>query len=216
LMSCASWRPRAKSKWKPARTKKMKWVDTILLSHSLRDVRLLLQSPGENWPALMREREQAAYERGRREGERALGEQLIKQRADVAGLQQGVLSSLRQTIPQVIRESEAALIELVTESVRKVVGGIPISVEMVEAVIREALAQVEDTAEVTVHLHPDDLALLRQNSSAVLNPLPEGGPLRFAASKEIARGGALVQTRFGIIDARRETKLEQLREAIQS
>ena len=46
----------------------------------------------------------------------------------------------------------------------------------------------------------------------MLNDLPEAGPLRFVHSPEATRGGCIVQTRFGVIDARRETKLEQLQQ----
>jgi flagellar biosynthesis/type III secretory pathway protein FliH len=56
--------------------------------------------------------------------------------------------------------------------------------------------------------------LLRLHHSPVLTGLPESGPLRFAGSSEVTRGGCLVQTRFGVIDARRETKLEQLRQTL--
>ena len=59
---------------------------------------------------------------------------------------------------------------------------------------------------------PDDLALLREHQSPVLNGSPETGPLRFSQSPEIGRGGCIIQTRFGLIDARRETKIEQLRQ----
>ena len=36
--------------------------------------------------------------------------------------------------------------------------------------------------------------------------------MRFTASREVSRGGCIVQTRFGIIDARRETKLARVAE----
>jgi flagellar assembly protein FliH len=80
--------------------------------------------------------------------------------------------------------------------------------------VREALTQVEDTADVTIQLHAEDLALLQKHKSDVLKSAPNSKPLQFAASAEVTRGGCLVRTRFGIIDARRETKLDQLREAI--
>jgi flagellar biosynthesis/type III secretory pathway protein FliH len=44
--------------------------------------------------------------------------------------------------------------------------------------------------------------------------LPETGPLRFSGAAEVTRGGCIVQTRFGLVDARRETKMEQLRQAL--
>ena len=192
----------------------MKWSDTIRLSHPVRDVRLLTQAPAQDWQVHVHDREQGAYERGRRDGERLLSEQLLQQRTEIAALQQGVLNSLRQTVPQVIRETEQALMELAVEAVRKVVAGLPVSVELVEAVVREAIAQLEDATEITVQLHPDDLALLRKHNSAALTSPPDGGSLRFVGSKEVTRGGVLLQTRFGLIDARRETKMEQIKETL--
>jgi flagellar biosynthesis/type III secretory pathway protein FliH len=44
--------------------------------------------------------------------------------------------------------------------------------------------------------------------------LPETGPIRFAASSEVTRGGCTVRTRFGLLDARRETKIEQMRQSL--
>jgi flagellar biosynthesis/type III secretory pathway protein FliH len=94
------------------------------------------------------------------------------------------------------------------------VGGLKIDLKTVEKVVHEALSQVQDTAEISIRLHPEDLALLRKHESPLLEGLPETGPLRFSASPEVTRGGCVVQTRFGLIDALRETKLEQLRKAV--
>ena len=58
----------------------MKWSESITLEHPLRDVRLLTKAPAQDWEAHLRDREAAAYENGRRDGERALGEQLLQQR----------------------------------------------------------------------------------------------------------------------------------------
>jgi flagellar assembly protein FliH len=159
---------------------------------------------------------QASYERGRLDGERALSEQLIRQRAEVMELQTGVLTSLRQAIPQVAREAERTLVALAIEAAGKIVCGLPVSAEMIEGAVKEAIAQVEDTAGFTVQLHPEDLALLERTNSPLL--LPQGGDerMRFQPSAHVTRGGCLVQTRFGVIDAQRETKVELLRNALTS
>jgi len=192
----------------------MKWSDTIPFSHPLRGVRLLTQAPRQDWQAHLRDCEQSAYERGRRDGEHALSEQLLQQRNETVELQKGILDSLRRVVPQVAQEGETALISLALESAEKMVAGLPINAELVEAVVREALQQVEDTAEIIIQLHPDDLALLRRHNAPVLAGLPETGPLRFTSSSEATRGGCIVQTRFGLVDARRETKIKQLRQAL--
>jgi flagellar biosynthesis/type III secretory pathway protein FliH len=188
---------------KPAHSK-MNWSDSIPLNRPLRGVHLLTQAPRQDWQAHLRECEQAAYERGRRDGEHALSEQLLRQRNETVELQKGVLDSLRRVVPQVVQEGETALISL----------AIAIDAKLVEAVVREALQQTEDTAEIIIQLHPDDLALLRQHNAPVLAGLPESGPLRFASSSEVTRGGCIVQTHFGLVDARRETKIKQLRQTL--
>lgn len=194
----------------------MKWSKTIQLDRPLRDVCLLAGAPVQDWQQFLAGREQAAYERGWRDGETALNAQILHQRNATIELQRGVLESLSKALPQVAHEAESALIDLALESARKIVAGMPVDAALVETTVREALRQTEDTAEILIQLHPEDLALLRENEAKILNGLPETGPLRFASSSEISRGGCLIQTRFGLIDARRETKIEQLRQSIDS
>lgn len=192
----------------------MKWSDTILFKQPLRNVCLLVSSPAQDWQQFLQEREASAFENGRRAGESALNEQLLRQRNDILELQRGVFDSLQRAVPKVVHEAETALIQIALEAAHKLVAGLPIDAATIEATVREALRQAEDTAEIVIQLHPDDLALLHQHQAPLLNGLPETGPLRFSGSAEISRGGCLIQTRFGLVDARRETKIEQLRQAV--
>jgi flagellar biosynthesis/type III secretory pathway protein FliH len=192
----------------------MKWSNSISLQQPLQDVRLITKAPVLDWQEHLREREKAAYDQGRRDGEQSLSEQLIKQRNEMVELQNGVIHSLKQMLPKMAVETESALIQLALEAAKKLMAGLEISVQAVEAVVREALKQVQDMSEISVRLHPEDLALLRQHQSPLLEGLPETGPLKFAGSAEVTRGGCIIQTRFGLVDALRETKLEQLRKAV--
>jgi flagellar assembly protein FliH len=192
----------------------MKSFKSITLTAPLRDVRPAGGSALSDAAASQRALEQAAYERGRRDMEKLMGEQLLQQRAEILEIHRGVVESLRNAVPHLIRETEGVLIDLALQAAQKVVAGIPINAKTVEAVVREALRQVEDTADITIQLHPDDLALLRKQKSPILEGLPETGPLRFAPSAEVTRGGCTIRTRFGVVDARRETKIEQLRQSL--
>jgi len=192
----------------------MKWSKTITLTEPLRDVRASALPVESELERRVRAAEQAAHERGRLDGEKNLGEQMLQQRNELLELHQGVIESLRRAVPEVIQQTENTLMQIALECAKKIVADTPISPELVEAVVREAVMQTKETAEIMVQLHPDDLALLRKHQSPILQGLPEAGPLKFIGSSEISRGGCLVQTRFGLLDARRETKLEQLRETI--
>lgn len=189
----------------------MKAERKVQFAAPVRDVKILRSGTRES---LFQQDLTASFERGRIEGEKNLGAQLVQQRAEVMELQTGVLAALRNVVPQVARDCERALVTLAIEAAQRLVGGLPISAEMVEASVKEACAQVEDSAELNVQLHPEDLALLEKVNSPLL--LPQGGmdKIRFHASAQVTRGGCVVQTRFGVIDARRETKIELLKNAL--
>jgi flagellar assembly protein FliH len=197
----------------------MKWCKTFTPGQPLRNAHVMWPvrpetnlSPATVDPS----REQAAFERGLAEGEQRLGEQLLRQRTELLELQGGVLASLREAVPQVVRQSESSLIQLAIEVARKLVSDLPVSAEMIEAAVRSALAQVEESAEFHIYLHADDLALLQKCNSPILLPGPGNEAVRFQPSPEVTRGGCLVQTRFGVVDARRETKLELIRQSLET
>lgn len=185
--------------------------ELIHLSVALRDVQLARCGDRDT---LHRQELEASYEKGRLEGERALAEQLVRQRAEILELQTGVLAALSQAVPQVVRDCERALVQLALAAAQRVLCGLPVSAELIEAAVREVCAEVDDTAEFTIQLHPEDLALLEGTGSALLQPTAGRERIRFQPSHQITRGGCLVQTHFGIIDARRETRFELLRQAV--
>jgi flagellar assembly protein FliH len=192
----------------------MKWSKTILFSRPVRQVSLGPPAPTADAAALLQEREAQAHARGLVEGEQRLGAQLLQQRNELLELHTGVLNSLRQAVGQVTRDAENALIEIAFTVAQKLVAEVPIDHALVEANVRAALAQGEEATEFFIHLHPDDLALLQRHTSELLSPAPRQEQMHFLAAPEMARGGCLVRTQFGVIDARRETRLEHLRQTL--
>lgn len=193
------------------------WSETITLPAPLRDARkagpATVHLPTD--PA-MQDPWRASYDLGRLDGEKALSEQLLKQRADLHELLQGLLTSLRQSVPQVIRDTENVMVSLALEVAQKLIGDLPISVPMVESAVRDALTKVEGAAQLTIRLHPADLELLQNAQSPILATNDGSGEYRFLSSPEVTRGGCLVQTRFGTVDARRETKLDLIKATLLS
>jgi flagellar assembly protein FliH len=188
------------------------WSEAIKFPKPLRDV--VLADPNSSAASGAQPGQdpwQASYDLGRIDGEKALSEQLFKQRAETHELCQGLLNSLRQAVPQVIHDTESMMVSLALEIAQKLVSNMPISASMVEAAVQDALAQVEGTAQVTVRLHPSDLELLQNANSSLLPSGAGADEFRFLGSQEVTRGGCLVQTRFGVVDARRETKFDLLK-----
>ncbi len=192
------------------------WPDPIRFSHALRDVRLVtVEEPVRVEEERVVEREKVAYERGRQDAEKSLQDQLIRQRTELLELQNGIFASLQQAIPRLARESEKTLVALALEAAQKVVAQLPISAELVEATVREALATIESGTETHISLHPRDLELLQQANSSLFQDNTEQN-LHFHPSQEMSRGDCSIRTHFGTVDARRETKFECLKESLQA
>lgn len=179
-----------------------------------REVRLAGAPARNETEERIRERERESFERGRREGAQAREEELARERSELAELQKSVLASLRQAVPQVIHDCEQSMVSLALEVARKLVGEMPVSAGMIESAVREALGEVESFGGVTIFLHPDDMELLQQAGSPVLQSVSGGTRVEFEPSDEVTRGGCLVRTRFGVIDALRETKFAALKHAL--
>lgn len=199
----------------------MKWSKTIRFQSPLRRVfsdvpGADVRSPSEPDEASL-QREAQAYERGVLDGERRLSDQLLQQRSEIQRLHAGVLRSLQEAVGGVLQDSENLLLDLAFEVAQKTVGAIPVSRELVEANVRAALAEAKDATQFTIQLHPEDLEILKRQTSGLLTEIEpaSGRPMRFIDDPEVGRGGCVVRTEFGAIDARRETRLERLRLAMQ-
>ena len=191
------------------------WSETVHFSQPLRGLRLV--NPGlatEGHAPSQEEQLHARYERGHLDGQNALREQLLQQRTETQELVNGVVAALRQVVPQVVRDSEQALVMLALEIAQKLVADLPVTVPMIEAMVREALSHVDGSTEIHVRLHHEDLELLRKVNSTLLADSAESKGIFFHSSPEVTRGGCLVQTRFGVFDATRETKFDLLKRTL--
>jgi flagellar biosynthesis/type III secretory pathway protein FliH len=188
------------------------WRETIRFAQKPRRAEVTASWPAEA-EKRMQERERAAAERGRAEAQKLFSEQMIQQRQELMALQEGILGALKDSIPGVVRECESHLAALAVEVARKLVDGIPVSAEMVEAAVSTAMRQVEESSHYTIFINPADLQLLESKTSSLLGA-NDTRKITVTASNEISRGGCIVETPFGRVDARRETKFDLLKNAI--
>ena len=193
----------------------------------LKDVRISSESsPFRHMEVLSREdlqlTEQAAYDRGKKEAEANLQEQLDILKAEyttekdkeLADFCDNIRSELGGQVPKILESLEKHVINLAADIAMKIVADLPIDKTMVERVVKDALAKAEKDAEIAVLLHPDDLELLTQGDSELLEESLGAGKVLFKPSSEVTRGGCLLDTHYGIVDARRETKADLLKKAV--
>ena len=166
--------------------------------------------------------EQAAYERGKKDAEATLQGQLEVMKTEYATEQQQKLADFFKNIqddlggqvPRMLQSLEKHVINLAADIAVKIVAGTPVDKSMVETVVKDALAKAEKDTDVVVLLNEADLELLSQADSELLQRTHGSSEVVFKASPEVSRGGCLLETRYGTVDARIETKADVLKKAV--
>jgi flagellar assembly protein FliH len=111
---------------------------------------------------------------------------------------------------------ERAAVELALQVAERVVAGtVTVAPERLLDVVRGAVRTIIERERVTLLVHPDDLDLMRGAVADVAGAL--GGIEHFEVQEErrVGRGGAILRTALGEVDARIETKLGRVRAVVE-
>ncbi len=110
-----------------------------------------------------------------------------------------------------LAEWEASAVEICVTIAEKIIGQ-----ELAKRpgqtceMIRSALELVSGNRNITIQLHPDDVALLGDNAAQVIQSMARCGDVTIVADESITPGGSVLQTQHGSIDAQIETQLQRI------
>ena len=155
----------------------------------------------------------AAREEGLREGRE---EALAALAPALEALNQAVEGMQMEQIARAER-LEAHAVDLGLFLAEKVIGGaLAVEPALIVEAVRGALRGIVERERVTVLVHPDDLELVQESMDAVRASLGGIEHCEVQAERRVSRGGAVVRTPEGDVDARVETKLQRAREVVQA
>src|SRR4051812_13982145 len=155
--------------------------------------------------------------------EAAHGEGFAAGHAEALAALEPALSALQQAATAVQDEGVAAAERLERQAVdfalqlaEKVLAGtIAVEPERVVESVRGALRGLVERERVTVLVNPDDLELVREAMDGLRATLGGIEHCEVQAERRVSRGGCIVRTPDGDVDARLETKLERAREVVE-
>ncbi|MCR4438156.1 MAG: FliH/SctL family protein [bacterium] len=152
-----------------------------------------------------------AYAKGFAEGKK-LGEETA--RKQLGALLQQLEALVNQVVGQqqcLLREAEPTLVKIVMAVVQRVLKReLNGNSQYIEAMVRDALKYVHDSARVVVHVHPEDAAALRQSVDDLAASVDGLEVLELKEDPRLARGGFVLETDLGTIDARLEAQLDEI------
>jgi len=148
------------------------------------------------------------YEAGRAEALAALSPAL-------EALQTAVVAAREERIAAA-DQLEVHSVELALFLAEKIVGGaLAVDPSRVVEAVRGALRGIVERERVTVLVHPEDLELVREAMDEMRATLGGIEHCEVQAERRVGRGGAIVRTQDGDVDARVETKLQRAREVVE-
>lgn len=126
------------------------------------------------------------------------------------GYSEGVeaVTALRQKI---LKESEGEIVALSLDIARKIIGAeLGADPATVAKVIRTALERVAGAQATSVRLHPEDYAYFESNAPDFL------AKAELISDPQVARGGAIIDTSGGKLDAQIEEQLAEIEKSLKS
>lgn len=170
------------------------------------------QPPVPPEPVFSKEQLEKAVADARTQATQMAQSQLVPQiqqaREQAEQLQTGVFSQLDNRFESVMHEMYERMPELVMILVKRVLCEVTMTEESIKAIVLDTLSEISSEAEkMEVRLAPGDLELLKDADNELENRFPN---LNFKADKTLSSGDCMLHSRFGVVDARVETKLQKI------
>jgi flagellar assembly protein FliH len=155
--------------------------------------------------------EREAFAKGYEQGERAGAEAGAKRAEAMLRRLADTIQELADVRRAMIRETERQMVQLALAIARRVVRReVSIDSELTLTMARVALERLGDSTAVTIRLHPDDFEATCRQRGALL----AGSHVTVTPDAAVSRGGCLVQSDFGYVDASVDAQFQELARAL--
>ena len=151
------------------------------------------------------------------EGLAAGREEALAALAPAAGALEGAARAVHEDALEATARLEAHAVDLALLLAEKILGAaVKVDPALVLEAVRGALRGLLERERVTVLVHPDDLELVRGAMGDLAGALGGIEHCVVEAERRVTRGGAVVRTPEGDVDARVDTKLQRAREVVEA
>ncbi|MNK82364.1 Yop proteins translocation protein L [compost metagenome] len=126
------------------------------------------------------------------------------------------LNQMAGALREAVKQNEEKILQLAVGIAEKILHDeIVLRPDTVLKTLEEALMKVSDLEEVTIKVHPEDMPTVQTQEDAIRDRLKSVRKVDFASSAKIQRGGVLIETGSGTVDAQIKTQLSVIQEAFE-
>lgn len=155
--------------------------------------------------------EREAFAKGYEQGERAGAEAGAKRAEAMLRRLAETIQELADVRRSMIRQTERQMVQLALAIARRVVRReVALDSDLILTMARVALERLGDSTAVTIRLNPDDFEATCRQREALL----AGSHVTVTPDGSVSRGGCLVQSDFGYVDASVDAQFRELARAL--
>jgi len=152
-----------------------------------------------------------SYQKGFEEG----GQKERKKVVETMAILKKIVKDMEVKKEAVLNEMEGKIVQIAIATAKKIIKKeINEDPETIVRVTREALKRIKHAQKVTIKVNPQDWTKLKEIQSELLSSSLREGSIHIEKDEAIARGGSLVETDKGIIDARIEQQIDEVDKAL--
>jgi len=161
------------------------------------------------------EARRAGHEEGYREGLRLAEEEVRRQWEERLAQARELVEQAYRAKENIIAESERFLVDLACGIAGKIVGKqLADAPELALRLIAEALSRRKEQGVIPLCVSPDQFAFVHAARDELASVMDSQAELHILPDPAVKNGGCIVRSSFGSIDARVDTQLAAIREAL--
>lgn len=153
-----------------------------------------------------------AREKGYREGRTQAREEVVREAREALAQLRQMAEELFAERERAWREQEGEIIGLAVDVAEKVIRAqVTVDRKMIVRTTREAISRAAEKDQLVIRVHPDDLAILEDYVGELREEFRSLGKVQIEEDRRVNRGGCVVESRSGYIDATLEGQIHQVR-----
>ncbi len=185
------------------------------LSASASEIEAIVEARLAEFEERFQQEKEDAYHAGFEDGTNEGTKQGLNQSEEEVGRFQQLVDTLTGQWKDTLRPYDAEVTDLSIRIAQKIIDvEVEQNQEAVLKAVHDCLAYVEDKTKVIIRVNPDDLEAVRRHRNDWLESLESIDHLLIEAEPSVSKGGCVVETPIGDVDAQIEERLERLRTAL--
>lgn len=160
----------------------------------------------------IRQAELEAYDRGLSDGIRQ-GRDLQKEEAlHTLRSMTGIVAEVSEMKKEILQNAEEQILQLALAIAEKVLHlEVTTNPEVIQSVLKEAIKKIVDRENMKIRVHPQDFHYMMEIKADFLQNFDGIKNIVFEEDESIRRGGAIIETLFGEVDARLDQQYNEIK-----